>query len=64
MMKLKWVAPDHVAGVPAEVHRIPPRDLTAEMIREAGYEVEQLLKTGLWELVQDEPQEPQAKSEE
>ncbi len=53
---LKWIAPAHVAGVPSEIHRIPPRDLTAKMIAEAGYEIEQLLATGLCERIEDAPQ--------
>ncbi len=59
---LKWVAPAHIAGVPAELCHIPPRDLTVEQVEAAGYCVEQLLETGLWELVEEK--EPQATSEE
>ncbi len=50
---LKWIAPAHVAGVPAEICHVPPRDLTAEQIKAAGYEIEQLVATGLWELVKE-----------
>ncbi len=55
---LKWCAPAHVAGVPAELCHLPPRDLTVEQVEAAGYRIEQLLDTGLWEMVEEK--DPQA----
>ncbi len=49
---LKWIAPEHVAGVPLELCHIPPRDATLAEIEQAGYSVEQLLASKLWQEVE------------